>query len=239
MFLQLLLFVLIIVIIVLVLNNIAWFIDYYTSKNIQQTTHWCDFPKEYENLNVVKISCSKSKCNFWPDLQNVVSHYDIICQCDDGNYYNITYYYPNEKDIQELLKTRQDARKFKNWYRVDRVYPRTNQFNRKYFTVHDWKYVCKKFRAVKRPVKLSFVYTLVHNVTGVNWGIISHNCHRHAKTVCNIVLDKPFLKEYIHKFNPMHFEFYDSKFKPLIVLKEVMSETFDSDSIWNDYSNDI
>jgi hypothetical protein len=239
MFVQLLLNILIVIVIVLIINNLLWIFDYLTSKNVQKTSYWMKFPEELKNLKVVSISCSKSKCTFWPTIQNVISHYDVICLCDDGNYYNISLYYPTDNSKQKIKDIDPKALEYKTWYRVDKVKVKDSNFNRKVFELHGYKYICKKFKKLKDQLKLSFIYQLVHDVTGIPWGLISHNCHAHAKEVCRIALDKKSLKYYVKHFNPKHFEQYISQFKPMLTLKEVISENIGINSIWNDYSQDI
>lgn len=211
----------------LILNNLIWILDYQTSKNVQKTSYWTEFPKRYENLIVKEITCSKSKCTFWPTIQNIISHYDVICLCDDNNYYNITYWDATNKYKKHYAEKHNDTSilNYKGIYEVHRVKKMSETFNhRKTFKMHGYKYICKKFKKVEHPVELKFVYQLIHNITGIEWGIISHNCHYHAKDVYEIVLGQKKLKEYIQKFNPKHFERYVSNFKPLILFNEILKE---------------
>lgn len=226
MFSRLIIFLLIIITICLIINNLLWFWDYQTSRNVQKTTFWTKFPSRYENLTVKEITCSKSKCTFWPTIQNVISHYDVICLCDDGNYYNITFWNPSDKYKKHYVKKHNDPTilDYKSIYEVRKVKPFEMINRRKAFKLNGYKYICKKFNKVNFPIELKFVYQLVHNITGIEWGIISHNCHYHAKDVCEIILERKKLKKYIKEFNPKHFERYVSDFKPLILFKEVLKE---------------
>lgn len=226
MIIKLIILLFVIIITCLIVNNLLWIWDYQTSRNVQKTTFWTEFPERYENLVVKEITCSKSKCTFWPSIQKVISHYDVVCLCDDNNYYNITFWNPTEKYKKRYIKKHNDEKilNFDAIYEVRKVKTREMFNHRKTFNLHGYKYICKKFRKVNHPIALKFVYQLVHNITGIEWGIISHNCHYHAKDVCEIVLEQKKLKEYIQKFNPKHFERYVSEFKPLILFKEILKE---------------
>lgn len=223
---KLIILLIIVVTCCLIINNLIWIWDYQTSRNVQKATFWAKFPKRYENLMVKEITCSKSKCTFWPTIQNIISHYDVICLCDDGNYYNITYWNATDKYKKHYAKKHNEYSilDFKAIYEVRKVKPVEMINHRKTFKLNRYKYICKKFKKLNEPVELKFVYQLVHNITGVEWGIISHNCHYHAKDVCELILGQKKLKDYIQKFNPKHFERYVSDFKPLILFKEVLKE---------------
>ena len=223
---KLIILLLIIIIICLIVNNILWIWDYQTSRNVQKTTFWAEFPKRYENLVVKEITCSKSKCAYWPAIQNVISHYDVICLCDDNNYYNITYWSPGDKYKKRYMEKHNDENilNYKTIYEVRKVKTTETLNRRKKFKLNGYKYICKKFENVNQPIELKFVYQLVYNISGIEWGIISHNCHYHAKDVCEIILGRKKLKEYIRKFNPKHFERYVSNFKPLIFFKVIIKE---------------
>lgn len=225
--------IIILIVLVFCINNLLLIFDYYKSKNIYSSVYWIE--NEFPDLLVTEISCSKSKCSFWPTIQNVVCHYDVICKCNDGNYYNITYCYPT----LELRKKYIDQVKydFKNWYIIQRVKLIKDGF-RYSFKINGYKYKVKKFNKVNQPIKLDLVYQLVQNLLKLDWYLFDFNCHCQAKLVNWIVLEK-------EKFNlfkiwsEKNFELYKSDFKPLLFIKQVLNENFNPKSIWNNYELNI
>lgn len=206
MWFKLYLMIIILILVVLIINEITNRI--FDNHVIERD--WEIVKNKYPGVKIIGVGISKSIVSFTSVHSNVLSHTDIICLSDTGDYYNITECYDDSRSIDYKKK----------WIEVHKVKPSIkNKFKLRGFDYRIFEMV-----PVSEIVDLDTIYRLVVDESKLPYHFLKNNCHHSVQRIIDVLTDRNVSGKYSKIYHPKYFEFYKSSYRPLIYIKEFVSD---------------
>lgn len=200
---MILVLILVLILVVLVVNEgLNELSDHYTLER-----NWGVVPNKYPNVKIIGAGISKSIVSFTTFHSNVLSHTDVVCLSDVGEYYNITECY-NDNSVRK-----------KKWIEIFKVQPVNNMFK-----IRGFDYKIFNMFDLHGTTSLDLAFQLLVNEIRLPYHIFKNNCHHSAYRVIEILSDMDITRRFSEHYDPNFFEFYKSNYRPLIYIKEFVSD---------------